>query len=112
MKRLLLSVFIFISLITAVSAQGVSVWDGSSSTIWTNGTGTANDPYLIESAANLRYLVDNIASYNTKCFKQTVDIDLDYNPWTPLGNNTNPFKGTFDGAGHTIEHLAIAALPS
>ena len=107
MKRFLLSVTLVLGIITSTIAQGVSVWDGSS-TIWTNGSGTSSDPYLIESAANLRYLVDNIASYNTKCFKQTVDIDLDYNPWTPLGNNTNPFKGIFDGAGHTIEHLAIA----
>ncbi|MBP5710491.1 MAG: hypothetical protein J6W84_05895, partial [Bacteroidales bacterium] len=106
MKRFLLSVTLVLGIITSTIAQGVSVWDGSS-TIWTNGSGTSSDPYLIESAANLRYLVDNIASYNTNCFKQTVDIDLDFNPWSPIGNATTNFKGTYNGAGHTIEHLII-----
>ena len=56
-----------------------SVWDGSSSTIWTNGSGTETDPYLIESAEHLKYLaisVSNGTTYEGMYFLQTVDIDL------------------------------------
>ena len=36
----------------------------------------------------------------------TLDCDED-NQWTPIGSNTNPFKGTFDGQGHTISGIYI-----
>lgn len=41
----------------------VSVWDGSAEP-WTHGSGTAEDPYLIESAANLAWLSQVCASFS------------------------------------------------
>ena len=36
------------------------------------------------------------------------DIDLNtYSNWTPIGNNTNKFKGIFDGNGYVISNLKI-----
>ena len=32
--------------------------------------------------------------------------------WTPIGNNTNQFKGTFDGDNHTISNLTITGSNS
>lgn len=40
-------------------------------------------------------------------FKLGADIDLKNAEWTPIGNSTTPFKGTFDGQGHTISNLTI-----
>ena len=38
------------------------------------------------------------------------DIDLNNQPWTPIGTSTNAFKGTFNGNGHTINNLEISGL--
>lgn len=38
----------------------------------------------------------------------TLDCDEDEeNQWTAIGSNNNPFKGTFDGQGHTISGIYI-----
>jgi hypothetical protein len=35
------------------------------------------------------------------------DVDLSGVAWTPVGDGTNRFTGTFDGGGHTISNLTI-----
>ena len=35
------------------------------------------------------------------------DIDLNGMPWTPIGNSTNKFNGTFDAKGYTVSNLVI-----
>jgi len=37
----------------------------------------------------------------------TADIDMTDKPYTPIGNSTHAFCGTFDGQGHTIDHLVL-----
>ena len=38
----------------------------------------------------------------------TADIDLSsFSTWTPIGNDTNKFLGTFDGKGHKIKNMTI-----
>ena len=37
------------------------------------------------------------------------DIDLEKYVWTPIGGSTNPFGGTFDGGGYTINNLNVQA---
>ncbi len=43
----------------------------------------------------------------------TTDIDLAQaitnDAWTSIGNNDKPFKGTFDGQGHTIKNITYTA---
>ena len=46
-------------------------------------------------------------SLKGKTVTLTADIDLASEEWTPIGNSTNMFKGTFDGNGHTISNLVI-----
>ena len=70
------------------------------------GTGDKDDPYLIENAADLRKLAEKVNSgetYEGKHFKQTKDIDLENETWTPIGF----FKGIFDGGGYQITNLKI-----
>ena len=80
------------------------------------GEGTAQAPYLIDDAADLkafRDLVNSSADNKTLCAKLTADIDLNNEPWTPFhpssGYITEAYAGTFDGDGHTIKGLFINA---
>ena len=121
MKKLLLTVgAIFIA--TALNAQ-FSVWDGSAEP-WTKGSGTQNDPYLIENAQQLAYLAvktnelhyDNYSYHNMyvdTCFLLTVDLDLGGDNglvWEPIAQDGNSlqtrcFGGNFDGNGHIVTNL-------
>ena len=78
------------------------------------GTGTKSDPYQIATAAQLNKVRSNLSAH----YKLTADIvftEADfasggtyYNSgkgWTPIGSASSPFKGTFDGNGHTIDSL-------
>ena len=41
------------------------------------------------------------------CAVLTADITLIDTNWTPIGNDSNQYKGTFDGDGHTITGLKV-----
>ncbi len=85
----------------------------SAAYVGSGGTGGAGDPFLISNRADLEELRDYInenTTYTGQYFQLTTDIDLggEENPWTPIGGLFNyPFKGTFDGNGHTINGLYI-----
>ena len=83
---------------------------------WAGGDGAANNPYLIDNAARLAQLATNVNNgthYAGVHFRLSADISLDMAPynedmgWTPIGKTDNPFRGTFDGAGHSVSHLYI-----
>ena len=74
------------------------------------GSGTESDPYKISAVEHLQQLESDVSDGNTyegKYFKVTADIDLNNINWTPIGNSSNIFSGTFDGDGHTIRNLTI-----
>ena len=79
------------------------------------GKGTAENPYEIRNAEDLKLLAKNVNSgtdYAGKYFKQTANIDLkNETNWTPIGTlqgeEVRPFQGTFDGGGHQITKLKI-----
>ena len=79
------------------------------------GKGEENAPYLIKNAADLKKLAENVNSgvtYKDKHFQLTADIDLNNEPWTPIGTmqgeEGRPFQGTFDGYGYQITNLKIS----
>ena len=81
-----------------------------------DGFGIKTNPYLIRNVNDLKLLaekVNNGTDYEGKYFKQTADIDLNNEPWTPIGTVINngkdakPFKGTFDGDGYKITNLKV-----
>ena len=37
----------------------------------------------------------------------TADIDLSGETWTPIGSESTPYTGTFDGQGYTISGMTI-----
>jgi len=77
------------------------------------GDGSCGNPYQIDSLPNLYWVTQNMGSW-TSYFIQTSDIDAaESSTWacgtgfTPIGNGTNTFQGSYDGQGHTIDSLYI-----
>ena len=96
----------------------VSVWDGQSIDEPTVSSNDANI-YIIENPNQLAWLAAAVNGtlpesraiaaddFNDKTFVLTKDVELGGHEWTPIGTSANPFKGTFDGQGHTISNLYI-----
>ena len=75
------------------------------------GAGTAEIPYEIRNAEDLKLLAKNVNNgekYEDKHFQLTADIDLENKEWTPIGKSGLPFRGTFDGGRHQITKLKIS----
>lgn len=87
------------------------------------GDGTKENPYLITSEAQLRYIAEAInedVSWEGCYFKQTEDVTLGSKEWLPIGWTITgfyksrwqtfceyPFKGNYDGGNHKISGLSI-----
>ncbi len=106
---------------TALAADGNGTTTPSTSTempAYSDGSGTADDPWLIASQADLIALAEflnsgNAATFDTEnagvgnChgyyFKQTADIDLTGVTWEPIGySGSYYFAGNYDADGHSI----------
>ncbi len=68
------------------------------------GSGTRDDPYLVATKEQL-----NLVRYELNAsYKQTAAIDLkSIQSWKPIGNESDPFTGTFDGNGYVISNMKI-----
>ena len=65
------------------------------------GSGTADDPYLISSTEDWNTFANNVNN-GTSYSGLTVKLNADISVTTMVGNYDNPFNGTFDGGGHTL----------
>ncbi|MBO6027152.1 MAG: InlB B-repeat-containing protein [Bacteroidales bacterium] len=97
--------------VTATNGATVTLYPQWSVTPW-EGSGTSeNDPYLIIYASQLVKLADSVNSgtkdYSGKYLKLGNDIDMDGIAFDGIGNYTNSFQGTFDGAGKTLSHVTV-----
>ncbi|MCI7767924.1 MAG: hypothetical protein MSJ26_08115 [Oscillospiraceae bacterium] len=113
----LITALLFIFTAVTVNADSPE-WDGTAASSFAGGTGTSDDPYLIAAAEELAYLANQVNSGNDfegKYIKLTDDILLNSSleasaaprVWTPIGNENNIFKGTFDGDGKTVKGIYI-----
>ncbi|MCL2511222.1 MAG: Ig-like domain-containing protein, partial [Bacteroidales bacterium] len=66
------------------------------------GTGTATDPYMICTPGQL----DAVRYFLDAHFMLANDITLT-NEWEPIGDNDEPFTGSFDGDGYSIIGLKV-----
>ena len=94
--------------ILAPPTEAWAQWSGS-------GDGTLADPYQISSYAHLKQFAAIVNAGNTSANAKLVnDIvcknsfdDQDYaTDWTPIGNSSNEYTGTFDGRGYAITGLS------
>jgi hypothetical protein len=107
MRRLAVLAFLVgcFALLTLMPARAATAFSG--------GSGTAEDPYRLSSAADLRRMRelfardDTFAAYNP-CFLLTADVRLNQGlgetfMWRPVPR----FAGDFDGGGHTITGMYV-----
>ncbi len=96
-----------------------SVWDGT--TVDTSWYKEGENSFSLDSAsqlAGLAALVNAGHTFDGKTVTLSVNVDLDSNPWTPIGTGIRSgktvaaeakvFSGTFDGKNHSIKNLVIA----
>ena len=79
------------------------------------GLGTAENPFLIDDLEELKLFATTVnkgITYSGKVVKLANDIDLGNMEWTPIGNSTHTFQGTFDGDNHTISNLVVTGYNS
>ncbi|WP_062047430.1 Ig-like domain-containing protein [Bacillus sp. JCM 19034] len=73
--------------------------------LFTEGDGTADNPYIITTAEQLDGVRENLEAY----YQLGADIDLaaylSGESWEPIGRAGTPFIGTFDGDGYEITGL-------
>jgi len=98
------------------------VWDGKVAEEFGGGTGTAEDPFLIQTPQQLAFLSRSVSigtsTYEFSFFKLTSDIVLNDTSgwenwdksgpaftWAPIGTDMFRFCGTFDGGGHTVSGM-------
>ena len=78
------------------------------------GSGTAEDPYRIETADDLVALAKNSQKepYRSAYYKQTEDLDMTGKSMNSIGgaNTTYGFAGIYDGNGKTISNLNVPYL--
>lgn len=111
---LVLAALAWIAVPVSARAEGetVDTWDGK--TIaggFAEGDGTQDNPFQIETAAQLAYFAKTVnegEAYLYKYIVLTADIDLANKEWTPIGNHSNPFKGNFNGNNHTVTGMQIS----
>lgn len=111
---LALAALAWIAVPVSARAEGetVDTWDGK--TIaggFAAGDGTQDDPFQIETAAQLAHFAKTVnegEAYLYKYIVLTADIDLANKEWTPIGNHSNPFKGNFNGDNHTVTGMQIS----
>lgn len=80
-----------------------------------SGSGTELDPYLISSMENLNWITADDSRWD-KHYKQTTNINASptqsscYNSgqgYSPIGNASVKFTGSYDGQGYSIANLRI-----
>ena len=79
-----------------------------------SGSGTEGDPYLIANLENLYWLTQNSSDWDGH-YKQTTNISAATSSnwdsgsgFTPIGNNTTEFTGSYNGSGYTISDIYIS----
>ena len=118
---ILMTVVMLVSVFSMVNVASAAVWDGTAATAFAAGSGTLADPYIIMNAEQFAYMRDCVnndnANYGAAHYVLGADITLNENvlddeynlnagtfkDFGSIGSSdNNPFKGSFDGAGHTI----------
>lgn len=111
---LALAALVWIAVPVSARAEGetVDTWDGTAiADGFAAGDGTQDDPFQIETAAQLAHFAKTVnegEAYLYKYIVLTADIDLANKEWTPIGNHSNPFKGNFNGDNHTVTGMQIS----
>lgn len=111
---LALAALVWIAVPVSARAEGetVDTWDGK--TIaggFAAGEGTQDNPFQIETAAQLAYFAKTVNDgkwYDGEYIILKNNINLNDKEWTPIGTDSHPFRGNFDGGNHTVTRMLIS----
>lgn len=113
MKRKILSILLSIILVIAAVTPAFIIADAA---VWTGSRsvpGISGGVYQIANGENLAWFA-NAVNTGTNTIKGELVADIQLNStgstaheWTPIGTSVYPFKGTFDGNGHTVSGVYI-----
>lgn len=104
------------SLAGYVEAKTGTIKDGASAGIWPEDQcsepAVKSGVYQISSEKELKWFVNAINGGNTSANGAlTADLSLnsegDDGNWYPIGNDKNPYTGTFDGQNHSVKGIVI-----
>ena len=90
------------------------------------GKGTEAEPFILKTAEHLEWFRDYVnvgktsacakiaddveeIDMSTVCHKADAEKQVAELSWTPIGNYSNQYQGTFDGNGKTIRNLFISS---
>ena len=100
-----------------IASEYVEATVNDANTVWTVGAKVEDgedpeDPsiVLLGTVEKLETFADEVnagETYSGKTIVLTNDLDLAGVDWTPIGNATNNFQGTFDGQNNTISNLVV-----
>lgn len=79
------------------------------STYIVDSTNKTFDIYDVFGMISFNNYFANGFSYEGWTVNLENDVDLANYTWTPIGTETSPFKGTFNGNDKTINHLALSS---
>lgn len=65
----------------------------------------ANQVNTVDSSINAKLMADITLNSNVLNENGELNTSANFTPWTPIGTNTKPFTGTFDGNNKTISGL-------
>ena len=101
-------------LVPVAQASDGAEWVNNAASSFASGSGTAGDPYIIKTGAQLAFMamkVNSTTSYKSKYWKLGANIDLSAHDWSrPIGYNDSSdhyFRGWFDGCGYAIYGMNI-----
>ena len=99
--------------ITLLMLSLMFIAQGLSAGTYSGGSGTSGAPYQIADLDDLQELQNTSGDWGAY-FIQTADIDASATSgwdggagFSPIGNGTTPFTGTYNGQGSTISSLTI-----
>lgn len=109
-------------------SAAAEAWDGTTISTSLSGSGTEEDPYLIQNGADLQFMRNKInageanesgTAYAACHYLQTADIVLNVSsdpeqfirvePIGPTNTSTKYLSGTYDGGNHTISKFKITS---
>ena len=77
-------------------------------TTFEKGSGTKEDPYLIESYEDMKKLsAVTKEQAERKYYKLTKDLNYEDRHYYMIGTKTSQFKGVFDGGAHTLSNIGV-----
>lgn len=115
MSKRILSVIMVLCLIMAMAPAAFATGEETFDTF--DGTATIptkdGDTYQIDSAEDFMGFA-NLVNGNEPDANAVLltGIDLDNVDFTPMGDYSNPYTGTFDGGNHTIKNVSITGSES